>query len=155
MQLQILEPTEDIRRNQSLWAANQRADTKKNNRTKKLHVSDNVEAREGQLAHWAMHRKNCSIIQRICATHSIKLTDPLKSRIKIVAIKSSEHQHERDIQMMRSGKSSGFYQLREAGKEFPLSWRVREKINRPNITAMFSRIQHLSQIAHHFKSPCP
>ena len=57
MQLQILEPTEDIRRNQSLWAANQRADTKKNNRTKKLHVSDNVEAREGQLAHWAMHRK--------------------------------------------------------------------------------------------------
>ena len=107
MQLQILGPTiADIWWNQSLWAANQRADTK-NNRTKKLHVSDNVEARQGQLAHWAMHRKkNCSIIQRLCATHSIKLTDPLKSRIKIVAIKSSEHQHERDIQMMGSDKSS-------------------------------------------------
>ena len=114
------------------------ADTK-NNRTKKLHVSDNVEAREGQLAHWAMHRKkNCSIIQRLCATHSIKLTDPLKSRIKIVAIKSSEHQHERDIQMMGSDKSSGLYQLREAGKEFPLNWRVREKINRPNICYVFA-----------------
>ena len=83
-------------------------------------------------------KKNCSIIQRLCATHSIKLTDPLKSRIKIVAIKSSEHQHERDIQMMRSDKSSGLYQLREAGKEFPLNWRVREKINRPNICYVFA-----------------
>ena len=56
-QLRIPKPNiEDIWWNQSLWAANQRANTK-NNRTKKLHVSDNVEAREGQLAHWAMHRK--------------------------------------------------------------------------------------------------
>ena len=83
-------------------------------------------------------KKNCSIIQRLCATHSIKLTDPLKSRIKIVVIKSSEHQHERDIQMMRSDKSSGLYQLREAGKEFPLNLRVREKTNRPNICYVFA-----------------
>ena len=61
---------------------------------------------------WHIERcteKNCSIIQRICATHSIKLTDPLKSRIKSVAIKSSEHQHERDIQIMKSDQSSGLY----------------------------------------------
>ena len=90
---------------------------------------------------WRIERcteKNCSIIQRLCATHSIKLTDPLKSRIKIVAIKSSEHQHERDIQMMGSDKSSGLYQLREAGKEFPIKWRVREKINRQNICYVFA-----------------
>ena len=83
-------------------------------------------------------KKNCSIIQRICATHSIKLTDPLKSRIKSVAFKSSEHQHERDIQMMGSDKSSGLYQLRKAGKEFPLKCRVREKINLPNICYVFA-----------------
>ena len=90
---------------------------------------------------WRIERcteKNCSIIQRICATHSIKLTDPLKSRIKSVAIKSSEHQHERDIQMMGSDKSSGLYQLRKAGKEFPLKCRVREKINLPNICYVFA-----------------
>ena len=84
-------------------------------------------------------KKNCSIIQRICATHSIKLTDPLKSRIKIVAIKSSEHQHKRNIQMMGGDQSSG-----ESGRKLLCQ-----------TSAMFSRIQYLLQLTHYLNSPFP
>ena len=91
---------------------------------------------------WRIERcteKNCSIIQRICATHSIKLTDPLKSRIKSVAIKSSEHQHEMDIQMMGGDQTSG-----ESGRKLLCQ-----------TSAMFSRIQYLLQFTHYFNSLFP